>query len=96
MCMYMHICVYIYIYIYMTVCRNPLAHALLKFGLPGNLPGIFRKSSGNTVFLLLRCWDICWRAGAASFFQPPRMCTNPLSHAIVAIATRNKSGRAHA
>ena len=58
----------------------------------GDLPEIFRKHR----FLLLRCWDICWRAGAASFFQPPRMCTNPLSHAIVAIATRNKSGRAHA
>ena len=35
---------------YMTVCQNPCALALLKFPLPGNLPGIFRKPSGSTVF----------------------------------------------
>ena len=46
----------------MTVCQNLFAHALLKLCLPGNLPGIFRKPSGNTVFLLLCCWDICWHA----------------------------------
>ena len=52
----------------MTVCQNPCALVLLKFPLPGNLPGIFQKPSGSAVFLLLRCWDICWHAGVACFF----------------------------
>ena len=56
---------------YVAVCQNPCALALLKFPLPGNLPGIFRKPSGSAVFLLLRCWDICWHAGVACFFQFP-------------------------
>ena len=68
--LHIKICGCIY-HVYMTVCQNPCALALLKFPLPGNLPGIFRKPSGSAVFLLLRCWDICWHAGVACFFQFP-------------------------
>ena len=57
----------------MTACRNPLQHALLKFGLPGNLPGIFRKSSGNTFFC---CCVVGTFAGALArhLFSSPRAC----------------------
>ena len=71
--------VYIYTeFVYLTVCQNPFAHALLKFGLPGNLPGIFRKSSGNTVFFavallghLLARWRGIFFPAPAHVHKPP-------------------------
>ena len=74
-CMYvMHICMYIRLYCMYVCSMHTCMHVrmrFLKFGLPGNLPGIFRKPSGSTFFLLLRCWDICWHAGVACFLRFP-------------------------
>ena len=61
----------------MTVCQNPFAHALLKFGLPGNFPGIFRKSSGNTVFFAVALLGHLLARWRGIFFPAPAHVRKP-------------------
>ena len=52
-CMYVCVCMHVCMHACMHVCDGlpkPFSNALLTFGLPGKLPGIFRDSSGTAVF----------------------------------------------
>ena len=62
---------------------KPLSKALLKPGLPGKLPGIFRDSSGTTTFQRLGVVEICAGTPARNFAFPTpcaRVREPPLAH----------------